>query len=214
MVTRTKKIFVGGLSAPTTLEDVKNYFEQFGRVRHTAHNVQQSRGWGTSFYFWLFHFPLLFFVIEMRFKIGSLVVANIQQSGNISADRRKVAVVPSSIVSKYIWDSSYFTHKQAWIQYWNYSLTFPLKTFSAIKCDVDIMWNMFQIEDAMLMFDKQTNRHRYVGTCILYILLRPMWIFHILYTFPHPLLLKIISEQQISNLCLLFTIYCWALTAF
>ena len=33
MVTRTKKIFVGGLSAPTTLEDVKNYFEQFGRVR-------------------------------------------------------------------------------------------------------------------------------------------------------------------------------------
>ena len=32
MVTRTKKIFVGGLSAPSTLEDVKNYFEQFGRV--------------------------------------------------------------------------------------------------------------------------------------------------------------------------------------
>ncbi|CAI6369629.1 unnamed protein product [Macrosiphum euphorbiae] len=32
MVTRTKKIFVGGLSAPTTLEDVKNYFEQFGPV--------------------------------------------------------------------------------------------------------------------------------------------------------------------------------------
>uniref|UniRef100_A0A182ITA3 RRM domain-containing protein n=1 Tax=Anopheles atroparvus TaxID=41427 RepID=A0A182ITA3_ANOAO len=30
MVTRTKKIFVGGLSAPTTLEDVKSYFEQFG----------------------------------------------------------------------------------------------------------------------------------------------------------------------------------------
>lgn len=34
MVTRTKKIFVGGLSAPTTLEDVKNYFEQFGPVSH------------------------------------------------------------------------------------------------------------------------------------------------------------------------------------
>lgn len=32
MVTRTKKIFVGGLSAPTTLEDVKSYFEQFGPV--------------------------------------------------------------------------------------------------------------------------------------------------------------------------------------
>ena len=66
------------------------------------------------------------------------------------------------------------------------------------------MWNVFQIEDAMLMFDKQTNRHRYVGTCILCILLRPMWIFHILYTFPHTLLLRIISEQQIQPL---FTLY-------
>lgn len=35
MVTRTKKIFVGGLSAPTTLEDVKTYFEQFGPVSKT-----------------------------------------------------------------------------------------------------------------------------------------------------------------------------------
>ncbi|CRK96143.1 CLUMA_CG009573, isoform A [Clunio marinus] len=34
MVTRTKKIFVGGLSAPTTLEDVKSYFEQFGTMIH------------------------------------------------------------------------------------------------------------------------------------------------------------------------------------
>ena len=33
MVTRTKKIFVGGLSAPSTVDDVKGYFEQFGRVR-------------------------------------------------------------------------------------------------------------------------------------------------------------------------------------
>ncbi|XP_013781504.2 RNA-binding protein Musashi homolog Rbp6-like [Limulus polyphemus] len=32
MVTRTKKIFVGGLSASTTLEDVKNYFQQYGLV--------------------------------------------------------------------------------------------------------------------------------------------------------------------------------------
>jgi RNA-binding protein Musashi len=37
MVTRTKKIFVGGLSAPSTLEDVKKYFEQFGRVR--SHSI-------------------------------------------------------------------------------------------------------------------------------------------------------------------------------
>uniref|UniRef100_A0A8C6PR33 RNA-binding protein Musashi homolog 2 n=1 Tax=Nothobranchius furzeri TaxID=105023 RepID=A0A8C6PR33_NOTFU len=32
MVTRTKKIFVGGLSANTVVEDVKQYFEQFGKV--------------------------------------------------------------------------------------------------------------------------------------------------------------------------------------
>ena len=39
MVTRTKKIFVGGLSAPSTLEDVKNYFEQFGRVGWKSFNL-------------------------------------------------------------------------------------------------------------------------------------------------------------------------------
>ncbi|KAF7206006.1 transcript variant X13 [Nothobranchius furzeri] len=32
MVTRTKKIFVGGLSANTVVEDVKQYFEQFGKA--------------------------------------------------------------------------------------------------------------------------------------------------------------------------------------
>uniref|UniRef100_A0A8C7IAB2 Musashi RNA binding protein 1b n=1 Tax=Oncorhynchus kisutch TaxID=8019 RepID=A0A8C7IAB2_ONCKI len=32
LVTRTKKIFVGGLSVNTTIEDVKAYFEQFGKV--------------------------------------------------------------------------------------------------------------------------------------------------------------------------------------
>ncbi|XP_077401921.1 RNA-binding protein Musashi homolog 2 isoform X4 [Vanacampus margaritifer] len=32
MVTRTKKIFVGGLSANTVVEDVRQYFEQFGKV--------------------------------------------------------------------------------------------------------------------------------------------------------------------------------------
>lgn len=42
MVTRTKKIFVGGLSAPTTLEDVKSYFEQFGPV---SKSLQSSYNW-------------------------------------------------------------------------------------------------------------------------------------------------------------------------
>ena len=32
MVTRTKKIFVGGLSTTTTLEEVKTYFTKFGEV--------------------------------------------------------------------------------------------------------------------------------------------------------------------------------------
>jgi RNA-binding protein Musashi len=32
MVTRTKKMFVGGLSASTTIDDVKSYFEQYGKI--------------------------------------------------------------------------------------------------------------------------------------------------------------------------------------
>ena len=37
MITRTKKIFVGGLSASTTIEDVKKYFQQFGAVSTLKH---------------------------------------------------------------------------------------------------------------------------------------------------------------------------------
>ena len=33
MVTRTKKIFVGGLSTTTTLDEVRGYFAKFGEVR-------------------------------------------------------------------------------------------------------------------------------------------------------------------------------------
>ena len=31
-LTKTRKIFVGGLSAPTTSEDIRKYFEKFGPV--------------------------------------------------------------------------------------------------------------------------------------------------------------------------------------
>lgn len=50
MVTRTKKIFVGGLSAPTTLEDVKNYFEQFGPVSSQIDLVRQTRLYSSLVY--------------------------------------------------------------------------------------------------------------------------------------------------------------------
>merc|ERR1719336_767749 len=44
------KIFVGGLSAPSTLEDVKNYFEQFGRIEDAMlmfdKQTNRHRGFG------------------------------------------------------------------------------------------------------------------------------------------------------------------------
>lgn len=50
MVTRTKKIFVGGLSAPSSLDDVKNYFEQFGRIEDAMlmfdKQTNRHRGFG------------------------------------------------------------------------------------------------------------------------------------------------------------------------
>ena len=50
LVMRTKKIFVGGLSATTSLEDIKAYFEQFSKVKESmlAYDkvTNRQRGFG------------------------------------------------------------------------------------------------------------------------------------------------------------------------
>lgn len=75
-MTRTKKIFVGGLSVNTTIEDVKQYFDQFGKVSFYKHAVfrpqsgvilhggKHLNGIQACFIFpSLLHFLLLYFFI-------------------------------------------------------------------------------------------------------------------------------------------------------
>eukprot|EP00092_Neocalanus_flemingeri_P039927 GFUD01043495.1.p1 GENE.GFUD01043495.1~~GFUD01043495.1.p1 ORF type:complete len:277 (-),score=43.50 GFUD01043495.1:1284-2114(-) len=51
LVMRTKKIFVGGLSATTSLEDIKAYFEQFSKVKESmlAYDKVTNRHRGFGF---------------------------------------------------------------------------------------------------------------------------------------------------------------------
>ena len=51
MVTRTKKIFVGGLSAETSSEDVKAYFGQYGKVEDAVLMFNESNKRHRSFGF-------------------------------------------------------------------------------------------------------------------------------------------------------------------
>ena len=44
LVMRTRKIFVGGLSATTSIEDIKNYFEQFSKVSVDISDGHRSQG--------------------------------------------------------------------------------------------------------------------------------------------------------------------------
>ena len=50
MITKTKKIFVGGLSAETSSEDVKAYFGQYGKVDDAMlmfdKSTKRHRGFG------------------------------------------------------------------------------------------------------------------------------------------------------------------------
>ncbi|VDN04402.1 unnamed protein product [Thelazia callipaeda] len=50
MIIKTKKVFIGGLSATSTLEDMRNYFEQYGKVEDAMlmfdKATQRHRGFG------------------------------------------------------------------------------------------------------------------------------------------------------------------------
>uniref|UniRef100_A0A8C9T4I3 Musashi RNA-binding protein 2b n=1 Tax=Scleropages formosus TaxID=113540 RepID=A0A8C9T4I3_SCLFO len=74
MVTRTKKIFVGGLSANTVVEDVKQYFEQFGK-EGSCHAVRRLGALADTSLDWLWIPVLVFDLLPYGFgpeKIGAL----------------------------------------------------------------------------------------------------------------------------------------------
>ncbi|CAB4059765.1 MSI [Lepeophtheirus salmonis] len=122
MVTRTKKIFVGGLSAPSTLEDVKNYFEQFGR--DFEDELMEDDSEMDNYLFWI---------------------------GSRSRPKGQNIFLRKSTFSGLRFCCSPFTLLTVYSPSLGPDSTSEVDDFCP------------SIEDAMLMFDKQTNRHRGFG---------------------------------------------------
>jgi hypothetical protein len=74
LVMRTKKIFVGGLSATTSLEDIKAYFQQFSTVKESmlAYDKVGLPGYGTVTLYW-YNLPVDFYMFGSVSDPNSLI---------------------------------------------------------------------------------------------------------------------------------------------
>lgn len=63
MVVKTKKVFIGGLSANSTVEDIKAYFQQFGKVLFFAKVTQVIFQFRVTSHFTSFGFDNILFVL-------------------------------------------------------------------------------------------------------------------------------------------------------
>ncbi|KAK5910040.1 hypothetical protein CesoFtcFv8_003914 [Champsocephalus esox] len=130
LVTRTKKIFVGGLSVNTTIEDVKQYFDQFweGKLPLGVHTRTLTLCYYDKLFSGLYPDSVcsLFHHIftcrySSRYQLSPLIESPPAHTG----------------------------------------FTFPLVTGSLFF--FFCAFSLFAVDDAMLMFDKTTNRHRGFG---------------------------------------------------